>query len=461
MYPSKFIERLNMQKYLDTSRLLEALEKPSPVSIRINKHKWDRVPVNSGKVTWADEGYYLESRPSFTSDPLFHSGCYYPQEASSMFVEVVYNHLAIRSENIRVLDLCGAPGGKSTHLSSLIGDSGFLIANDAIRARSVVLAENITKWGTGNTIVTNNDPSVFSGLKGYFDLILVDAPCSGEGMFSDPAVRSEWSVENANLCTERQRRILTDVWPSLKEGGYLIYSTCTFNPAENEENIKWFSDQSENESVQLDISDYAGIQEIYFEGIFGYSFYPGNIKGEGFFLSVIRKKGVLKDSPKLIKKKVNYPVTKAEIDIANRLIDVSLQHLYRYKENVYALATPADEFLFLKNHLRIVKGGTALFKIRKDGFTPLHDLALSCRIRKNVFSETELDYQQSVSFLKKDNLLLNIPGSGWILFNYKSVNLGFAKNLGSRINNYFPVEWRIRLSESSLSDVSQVAWQER
>jgi 16S rRNA C967 or C1407 C5-methylase (RsmB/RsmF family)/NOL1/NOP2/fmu family ribosome biogenesis protein len=461
MYPSKFIERLKSQKYLDASKLLEALNKPSPVSIRINKTKWNNIPVKPEYVSWTKEGFYLESRPSFTSDPLFHSGCYYPQEASSMFVEEVYNQLEIRSENIRVLDLCAAPGGKSTHLSGLIGDSGFLVANDAIRPRAAVLSENITKWGIGNTIVTNNDPSAFSELKKYFDLILVDAPCSGEGMFSDHTVRSEWSVEGSDLCAERQRRILTDIWPSLKEGGYLIYSTCTFNPAENEENVKWFSDKVEATSVRIDISEYNGIQEISYEGIFGYGFYPGRIKGEGLFISVIRKKGVLEATPKQLKQKVNNPLTKEEIKIANSLINIPSENLYRHKENIYALALSSDEFLFLRNYLRIVKGGTALLKIRKDGFTPLHDLALSGRIREYIFSAFELDYQQSVSFLRKDNLTLNIREPGWILLNYKGVNLGFAKNLGTRINNYFPVEWRIRMNPFSISDANSIEWIDR
>ena len=445
--------------HIDAAKLLEALDEPSPVSIRINKEKWNKVPVNSGKVPWTENGYYLDSRPSFTSDPLFHSGCYYPQEASSMFLEQAFNQLVNKSENIKVLDLCGSPGGKSTHLSSLIGDNGFLVANDAIRTRAIILAENITKWGIGNTVVTNSDPFSFSGLKGYFDFILVDAPCSGEGMFSDQAVRSEWSVDNASMCADRQRRIIMDVWPSLKEGGFMVYCTCTFNPAENEENIKWFTEQTGALSVPLDISKYNWIQEIGYRGITGYGFYPERIRGEGLFFSVIRKPYVSVENTSYYFKKINNQLANSDIKIAGSLINTSLSHLYRNDDNIYALALPVDEFFYLKNNLRIIKGGTALFKTRKNGFTPLHDLALSCSISKNVFPSIELSYQQSIKFLKRENLILKNSEPGWILLNYKGVNLGFAKNIGSRLNNYFPIEWRIRLSETSISSSRQVGWQ--
>jgi 16S rRNA C967 or C1407 C5-methylase (RsmB/RsmF family)/NOL1/NOP2/fmu family ribosome biogenesis protein len=458
MFPPKFIERLNQQEHIDVVKLLEALDKPSPVSIRINKEKWDKVPVNSLKVPWSENGYYLDSRPSFTSDPLFHSGCYYPQEASSMFLEQAYHQLVDNSENIRVLDLCGAPGGKSTHLSSLIDENGFLVANDVIRTRAVILSENITKWGIGNTVVTNNDPSAFSKLKGYFDLILIDAPCSGEGMFSDTAVRSEWSVDNASLCADRQRRIVMDVWPSLKASGFMVYSTCTFNPVENEENIKWFTEQTGAYSIPLDISKYNGIQEINYKGITGYGFYPGKIRGEGLFISVIKKPDFSVEHTRYSFKKSTNQLTNNDIKIAGGLIKTPLNHLYRNNDNIYALALPADEFLYLKNNLRIIKGGTALIKTRIDGYTPLHDLALSLKMRKNAFSSIELDYHQSVNFLKRENLILKNSEPGWILLKYEGVNLGFAKNVGSRLNNYFPIEWRIRLSETSLSSVRKVEW---
>ena len=251
MIPEEFIKRIRIQNIYNSEALLKSLEEPSPVSIRINPSKWNKRPAGSEPVPWCDKGFYLRSRPSYTLDPLFHSGCYYPQEASGMFLEEVIRQTDGLPENSRVLDLCAAPGGKSTHLSGIIGPGSLLISNDAIRQRSLILEETLTKWGSGNILVTQNDPSAFGRLPGYFDIIVVDAPCSGEGMFRSDIARTEWSVENTLHCAERQKRILMDVWPSLKENGVLVYSTCTFNPGENEENLKWLLEKKEAEIIRI------------------------------------------------------------------------------------------------------------------------------------------------------------------------------------------------------------------
>jgi 16S rRNA C967 or C1407 C5-methylase (RsmB/RsmF family) len=256
MFPEEFIKRISNQKYIDSESLLKALGEPSPVSIRVNSSKWGRIPAHSEQVPWSGSGYYLPGRPSYTLDPLFHSGCYYPQEASGMFLEQAVKQAASSLNNIRVLDLCGAPGGKSLLLSDLLGPDSFLVSNEVIRQRASVLAETVTKWGLGNTLVTQSDPAQFGNLPGFFDIILADAPCSGEGMFRTDIAISEWSEANTAHCAERQKRIIMDVWPALKENGILIYSTCTFNPGENEENIKWLTGRNEAECVRLDISGF-------------------------------------------------------------------------------------------------------------------------------------------------------------------------------------------------------------
>jgi 16S rRNA C967 or C1407 C5-methylase (RsmB/RsmF family)/NOL1/NOP2/fmu family ribosome biogenesis protein len=458
MLPGKFLDRIRLQSYIDVPFLLSALERPGTVSIRLNPDKWNNIPVSSSPVPWCKSGFYLETRPSFTADPLFHSGCYYPQEASGMFLEVAYNQLFSGVENIKVLDLCGAPGGKSTHLSALIGNKGFLVANEVIRQRVSLLAENIAKWGIPNTLVTNNDPSAFAKLTGYFDLVVVDAPCSGEGMFRDEVARGEWSEANASLCSERQRRILSNVWPALKYGGILIYSTCTFNPAENEENIKWLTEKTDSESVKIDISSFTGIQEISCGDITGYGFYPGKIEGDGFFLSVIRKLEKTEEL-RLNKKKINYSAASSDIKIAGTMINNFFCDIYRHDDTVYKLSLPVAEFLSLRNFLKIIKGGTALFRTRKDDISPLHELAVSCLIKKDVSQVCDLDYGNALSFLRRENFNLKNHSEGWILLRYLGVNLGFVKNIGTRINNYFPVDWRIRLGDSRLSYAKPVSWQ--
>jgi 16S rRNA C967 or C1407 C5-methylase (RsmB/RsmF family) len=368
MFPEAFKKRISGQHYLNADTLLQALGLPSPVSIRLNLVKWSNVPENGDRVPWCSEGWYLESRPSFTSDPLFHSGCYYPQEASGMILEEAFKQAVRQVENIRVLDLCGAPGGKSTHLSTIIGNNGVLISNEVIRPRASILAENLTKWGAANAIVTHNDPSAFSRLEGYFDVAVIDAPCSGEGMFRDQEIVKEWSEANTALCTERQKRILSEVWPSIKEKGILIYSTCTFNPGENEENLKWLLEKHTGTSIGLNISMFPGITEINYQGIKGYGFYPDKIRGEGFFIAVVQKLDAAREPARISQKKSGLMIPFADISVAERWTADPAANFFRHGDDVYSLAVKKSEFLFLQKNLKIIKGVTLLFTINKNEY---------------------------------------------------------------------------------------------
>jgi 16S rRNA C967 or C1407 C5-methylase (RsmB/RsmF family)/NOL1/NOP2/fmu family ribosome biogenesis protein len=446
MFPEGFKQRIITQKYIDKEALLKALEEPSPVSIRINPVKWNKRPLNAEPVPWCRNGYYLGIRPSYTLDPLFHSGCYYPQEASGMFLEEAVRQTTGSLQNIRVLDLCGAPGGKSTHLSDIIGPESLLVANDAIRSRAVILAETLTKWSSGNTLVTRNDPAVFGRLSGYFDIILADAPCSGEGMFRNNVAVTEWSAENAAHCSDRQKRILMDIWPALTENGILIYSTCTFNPAENEENIKWLVSKHEAEVVRLDISGFRGITEIDYQGIYGYGFYPGKVRGEGFFISVIRKTGKQDRHPVSNKKRHELRPDIDDINAAGNWTDFSKERFIRWGDEIIAIPCEIDDYLHLFQNLQIVKAGTKIFVRKKNDYLPSHELALSSHLKKDAFLHEELSLAGAVSYLRRDNFTLSDSPKGWSIITYKSINLGFVKNIGSRVNNYFPVEWRIRMN---------------
>lgn len=283
MFPAQFVN--DLRERLGTvlsEKILSALEEEPPVSVRVNPFK---MPVEELRrhfgaiagdpVEWAPgEGFYLNGRPSFTLDPLFHAGAYYVQEASSMYVGVLFDQAlaACGGGEVRVLDLCAAPGGKTTQLLSHMDDTSILVANEVVPSRATVLAENVARWGRSNVAVTSSDPSAFSGIRGFFDIAVVDAPCSGEGMFrKDSRAVAEWSPDTVRLCAARQRRILADMWPSLASGGFLIYSTCTFNPLENEDNVNWICQELGG-----------GLMEMR-------HFYPGIDKGEGFFASLIRK----------------------------------------------------------------------------------------------------------------------------------------------------------------------------
>lgn len=458
MFPAEFIRRIETQEYIDSLSLLKALEEPSPVSIRINSGKWERVPMNSGQVPWCKTGYYLQSRPSFTLDPLFHAGCYYPREASGMFLEEVFRQTVEKSEKLRALDLCGAPGGKSTQIGDLIGPSGLLISNEVIRSRAPVLAETMVKWGTTGSIVTQNDPSDFSRLQGYFDVIVIDAPCSGEGMFRTKIALEEWSPENALLCSDRQKRIISDIWPALKENGILIYSTCTFNSDENENNIRWLLKENQAECIRLDISAFNGIKEIDSDGVYGYGFYPGMIKGEGFFISAVKKTG--KQTSLHVKGRKNNQLLPGKSDVSAVEKCVTGNHpLLRWKEELNVIPCSMDEYSFLFNNLNVIKGGTRIFVNKKSDYLPTHELALSQLLRKDAFPVCEVNLSEALAFLRRDNLLRAGMAEGWNIISYKGVSLGFAKNIGKRLNNYFPVEWRIRMELPEKGKENIIEWE--
>jgi len=458
MLPEAFVQRIRLQEYLDAEELIRGLGEPSHAAVRINRSKWHGIPGNSDRVPWCGEGFYLETRPSFTLDPLFHAGCYYPQEASGMFMEQVFRQCTGDMKYIKALDLCGAPGGKSTHLSSLIRNKGFLVANEVIRTRASVLAENLTKWGVANAIVTQNDPSAFRRLPGFFDIMLVDAPCSGEGMFRDRVAVDEWSEENALLCCERQKRILSDAWPSLKENGILIYSTCTFNPGENEENLKWLLSGGEAETVRLDISAYADITEIDRQGIYGYGFYPGKVRGEGLFIGVVRKTAKTKDAGVRKPGGTFGSPRREEIKAALELSEFSEDRFIMHHDEITSSPCSINDHSLLSAILKVVKPGTSICTIRKKKYIPSHELALSVFLRKSVFNTLNLEYPEAIKYLRRDNINVKDLPRGWQIASYKGMNLGFLNNIGSRMNNYYPVDWRIRMSVQNGAEQKTLEW---
>src|SRR5258706_10320635 len=269
IFPPACAARMQRQLPHHWKEFLSVHERLPSTSIRINPLK--SRPRELEKVPWTDFGYYLDQRPSFTFDPLFHGGAYYVQEASSMFLEQALKQTHDLSQPICVLDLCAAPGGKSTHLLSLLNEGSLLVSNETIRSRATILTENIQKWGSNNVVVTNNDPADFHKLEGFFDVIVVDAPCSGEGLFrKDPNAINVWSEENIELCALRQQRILNHIWSSLKKNGVLIYCTCTYNEKENEGNLNWLLKEKKVESIKLKVKSDWGVEEVKIKDIFGY-----------------------------------------------------------------------------------------------------------------------------------------------------------------------------------------------
>lgn len=425
----------------------------SPISIRLNTHKTGQqsldllsTPDSSSKIPWTENGYYLKQRPSFTLDPSFHAGAYYVQEASSMLLEQAIRQCVGNKDAIRALDLCAAPGGKSTHLLSLLSLDSLVVSNEVIRSRATILAENMMKWGHSNGVVTNNDPEDFQRLTGFFDLMVVDAPCSGEGLFrKDSGAMNEWSVDNANLCSLRQHRILHDIWPALKEDGLIVYSTCTYNPEENANNLRKFLEEHDAEIVPLQLDKAWGIEEL----SIGYQCYPHQVQGEGFYMAVLRKRGAQPATRLRISKNVFHKPVKLLADYQHWMLPAD-QAFLQFKD--YLLALPASltiEMEFLASQLKIVSAGTTLGTIKHTKLIPDHALALSILLKKETFPHIDVSKEEAIAYLRKDIFWKEGLVKGFSLINYQGFALGWVNVLDNRLNNLYPAEWRIRMAANA------------
>lgn len=440
--PESFVNRIQQQLGKEANSFIEALDSPTPVSIRINPAKGFSVN-SSDPVLWTKNGFYLRERPSYTLDPIFHAGAYYVQEASSMFLEQAFMVISKESEMHTVLDLCASPGGKSTHLLSLMNAKGLLISNEVIGTRLGPLQENISKWGYSNVITTNLDPKAFSPLTGFFDLVLIDAPCSGEGLFrKDPKAIQEWSEMNANNCVLRQNRIIQDVISSVKPGGYIIYSTCTYNPEENINQIEKVITEHNFEALNIPLDPNWGIQEYRAEKAIGYQFYPHKTKGEGFFLALLRNKdtGITK-----LKKSKQLPVYKADSKYKNWLEDQTTFELFEAFPNELSFINK-DLFPLIGQilaYIPVKKIGTKLGEIKGKDFIPHHDLALSID-RSNAIPVVILDKLNALQYLRRDHFNYDTDQHGWHLVQFEGQGIGWVNITSGRANNKLPMNLRIR-----------------
>jgi 16S rRNA C967 or C1407 C5-methylase (RsmB/RsmF family)/NOL1/NOP2/fmu family ribosome biogenesis protein len=395
------------------------------------------------KVPWSSFGYYLDKRPSFTFDPLFHAGCYYVQEASSMFLEQALKQIVDLSQPVKILDLCAAPGGKSTHIQSLISPESLLVSNEVIRTRTNVLKQNIIKWGCENVIVTNNDPQHFSKLEGFFDVLVVDAPCSGSGLFrKDAEAINEWSEENVLLCCGRQKRIIADAFACLKENGILIYSTCSYSKNEDEDIADWLARDLKMQNEKLLIEESWGVVETTSEetGSAGYRFFPFKLKGEGFYLTCFRKT--------TFTNKKKYQLAKPEQaslkekTIVGQWLKKADMHLLK-TPFIYVLPSPLfQDYTILKGLLNIQYAGVWIGEIMKEKLVPDHALALG-NLLSDAIPATKLSYEEAIRYLQKAAINIETEKKGWQLVKYEHHNLGWINALPGRINNYYPKELRI------------------
>jgi len=451
--PEKLLESLEEIKGFDRQAFEQVHRSGEQVtSVRINPFKTSNMkretsnffhvaPFTFGeRVPWSQYGYYLTQRPSFTFDPLFHAGCYYVQEASSMFLEQALKQTVDLSRDLKILDLAAAPGGKSTHVQSLISKDSLLVSNDVIRSRANILRDNLIKWGSDNVIVTNNDPRDFAKLENYFDVILIDAPCSGSGLFRrDEDAISEWSLNNVQLCARRQQRIIADVWPSLKNNGILIYSTCSYSKKEDEDILDWMRNAFPVRDLELKITG----QWKIVESLGGYRFWPDKVKGEGFFIACLKKS----DGGEEVKIKArNKPAMadKKEMEILEQWVAETDNTLVKIENAVYSVPQKMlNDTELLRNNLQVIYHGTMIGQLVREKLLPSHALAMSHLISHHI-QKSDLSYEQAIAYLKKKELKdVSVNGGGWGLVSYKNFSLGWINVLPNRINNYYPKELRI------------------
>lgn len=473
--------------------LVAALATEPPVSLRLNTSKQKSVTSPNDRVPWCATGFHLASRPAFTFDPLLHAGVYYVQEASSMFVCEVLRQLV--HEPVAMLDLCSAPGGKSTAALSVLPEGSLVVSNEPIATRASILTENIQKWGSPNTMVTRNYPQDYAKSGLLFDVILTDVPCSGEGMFrKDPNAVKEWSAQHVKECTTLQREIVEQAWKCLRPGGLLIYSTCTINLHEDEENVGWICKHLGAEPRPIKIPEEWGIAEgltrqlsttadipadtlattetsdedcplypVVPDGRYIFRFIPGETRGEGLFMAILRKPGEQSNVLRQItaglqkgdKKGRSQKRSKATDNKAVKANPGSLLTKL-YNHDTYTVRADADAYraipsawlpLYDKaaNRLHVLHAGVPLGIAKGRDIQPSPALALSTALQPDAFPRVELDYQEALSYLRREAVRLpDTAPKGYVVVCYQGHPLGLEKNMGNRANNLYPMEWRIK-----------------
>ncbi|BFG71744.1 rRNA cytosine-C5-methyltransferase [Sediminibacterium sp. KACHI17] len=445
--PHELIQSLQSVKGFQESSFRAVHESGEQVTaIRLNPAKQSVIQdkFTGQAIPWCPLGIYLNERPSFTFDPSFHAGAYYVQDASSMFLWEAISQLVPDPRNKKVLDLCAAPGGKSTLLASYFTD-GLLVSNEVIKSRASILVENLTKWGNSNVVITNNDPVHFRQGGITFDVIVVDAPCSGSGLFrKDPDAISEWSLDHVQHCSLRQQRILDDIIPSLNENGILIYATCSYSLEEDEMIADWLMSSGEFEALSIAISEQWNIVQTFSEKMKapGYRFYPDRLKGEGFFIAAFRKK-----TPAFALGKGKLSALKSpqkhEFAQVHEFLSAA-ENFYLFKQgDQFRLFDKQwqEELQQLASNLYIRKAGVGIGEIKGKDIIPAHELAMSL-LPLAHFNQVAVNTDEALKYLRRQDLQLD-TSKGWNLVMYEHLPLGWIKALPNRINNYYPQEWRI------------------
>ena len=434
--PQVIIDSIKNIKGFDLETFIQAHEQGNlPISIRLNPFKLiEKWNVETSDTSFSEYGKYVNNLPNFNIDPLFHAGTYTVQEANSMSLEYVLRNTVDLSKDLRILDLCASPSGKNTHIASLITPESIFVSNEVISTRSDILADNMTKLGTMNTIVTSNDPKDFGKLTGFFDVVLIDPPNSSSGLFrKNPDAVKDWSLENVALFAQKQKQIIADAWACLKDSGILIYTTSSYSSTENEEVMHWVCEKySATNALATKILDEESLR-----------FYPSE-KGEGFFISALKKNNPEKETYVRTGRPIKNNSRRTQREVFRPWIkDIDNYNWYDVKDEFF-LINSEHEYLVnvLQSYLHIRKAGVKMGKIAGKDLIPDHQLALSLYLSENI-NRMELTEEEAMKYLRREDFTLDQAQKGWSLMTFKNFGLGWAKILPNRINNYYPKEFRV------------------
>lgn len=447
----------------DADILLAALDGEPETAIRLNRRKTPSFSVYEGMtpVAWCPSAFYLARRPNFTLNPLFHAGAFYVQDASSAVYETIAASLGFE-DAVMAADLCAAPGGKTTAILNALPEGSVMLANEFIGSRANALKENLCKYGSPDVVVTNAATSRLACVKGRFNLVAVDAPCSGEGMMrKEPAARLQWSEGLISQCSRLQREIIDNAVEMLAPGGFLIYSTCTFNVSENEDNAAYIASVHGLEPVDTCLAGKHGIRPQVKGNVPCLRFMPGFARGEGLFVAVFRKEGVsacgaMRDesshkgsrsrkSRKDAKNTANVKIDTKILSLAKSWAEPSME-IMPHGASLLGLSPAAARLLgYLPGDVRILSAGVMIGEVKGNDLVPSHQLAL-CPAMSCAFPEVDLTEEEAIRYLSRE--AISLPAGtpvGFVAVTYRGFPLGFVKNLGTRSNNLYPADYRIRI----------------
>lgn len=447
------------------ARLLAALETEPAVSVRVNALKGIGVRPGADIVPWWPGGFYLPERPLFAADPAWHQGLYYVQDASSMaysraVASVVERYFAHTDHPLRYLDACAAPGGKTIAAIEALPAGSLVVANEYDRHRANILIENLTKTGSADVAVSRGDAAAYAALGPVFDIIAVDAPCSGEGMMrKEPEAVRQWSESLISQCTAMQTHIVDALWNALRPGGVMIYSTCTFNRSEDESAVERLIDRYGAESIPLGLDIYPGVMPGFGTDAHCYRFAPGYVRGEGLFIAAVRKSPAdAQPQPrKKAKGRRNFHPASTAADTVKRFVTDSKDHVPVTAPDGTVYLRPAahaDFIAELADTVDLIYPGLPVAAIRGRDMVPTHALALSTVLNIGDVPAAELDYPTTLAYLRGESIASLPTGTprGIILATYAGHPLGWLKNIGARANNLYPEQLRLRMDARRLPD---------